>query len=100
MFTVEQYDQAIEALHAARKQAVDGTHISGCDVCGGDCNPHQCRHNPLFAMHMCEQLGKQADELHSTLHILAGFDTRMGEQIGPAAVTVLTGKQRSFQAEH
>lgn len=88
MFTVEQYDQAIEALQAARQQAIDGNYLEGCGVCGDDCNPHQCRHNPLFAMQMCQMLSQQSDQLHSTLHFLAGYDTRMGEQVGPAAVSV------------
>ena len=82
LFTVEQYDKAIEALQAARKQLVDGTQSKGCAVCGGACHPDQCGWNPLYAQHLCNTLSDQAHDMHHTLHRMAGFDTYMGESVG------------------
>ena len=84
-FTKEQYEKAIEALKEGMTQLEpDG---DNCHICGD--SGHQafeCGHNPLLAMSMCRQIAEQADDLHNTLHYLAGFDSRMGEQVGPAKV--------------
>lgn len=86
MFSVQQYDQAIESLKAARQQHVDGVTGNGCHVCGGNCHPDFCGFNPLYAMHLCNEIKKQSNDLHETLHYLSGFNTLMGEATGPAAV--------------
>jgi len=87
LFTVEQYDKAIENLKEARKQLIDG--VQGkvcCGVCGGNCHPDMCGHNPLYAQYLCNQFSQQSQALHITLHRLSGFDTYMGEPVGIARV--------------
>lgn len=84
MFTEEQYDQAIEDLKLA-KSAIRNP-APGCQVCGGSCPPHQCGRNPLYAMHICEQITKSSEQLHHALHVLAGAYTYMGEPVGPCAI--------------
>lgn len=84
--TVEQYDKAIEALQAARQQAIDGTQSEGCSVCGGSCHPDQCSFNPMYAVMLCKAIAQESEALHNSLHYLAGFETRMGEGVGPAHV--------------
>lgn len=86
MFSVEQYDKAIEALNCAKQQKIDGTEHLGCSVCGGDCHPEHCGHNPLYAMHLCEQVTKQSKVLHESLHEMSGVYTYMGNVTGPARV--------------
>ncbi len=88
MFTIEQYDKAIEALQLARQQHIDDTCDKGCSICGDCCHPDSCRFNPLHAMAICESIAKQSNVLHDTLHTLAGFETYMGEQTGPASIVV------------
>lgn len=88
MFTVKQYDQAIEYLKSARQQHLEGTTGNGCGVCGGNCHPDTCGWNPLYAMHLCNEIRKQSSDLHETLHYLSGFNTLMGEPYGPAAVQI------------
>lgn len=88
MFSIEQYDQAIEALKCARQQKVEGTEKNGCSVCGGCCHPDTCGHNPLYAMHMCQQITEQSAALHESLHELSGVYTYMGETVGAARVVV------------
>lgn len=103
-FTLGQYNHAIANLEDAAKQlAPDG---SGCVVCGD--SGHQaweCGHNPLLAVAICEDIAKRAhdlherihalpddqklgaelcDRLHDFLHYLAGWDSHMGMQTGPA----------------
>lgn len=86
-FTIEQYDAAIQALQDAKTQlAPDGDPCHICD--GGEHQAWECRFNPLLAVLICETLAKQSDELHSTLHWLAGFDTRFGMVVGPAAMVL------------
>lgn len=112
-FTASQYDQAIEALRAARRQIKpDGF---TCSVCTD--TSHQaweCGHNPLVAMAICEGLSKKAlslhdrlhalemamasiehkdlsdwrEEVHEFLHFLSGYDLEIGAQIGPARVSL------------
>ena len=91
-FTIEQYDEAIEALKSARQQLIDGTTNKGCAVCGGSCDPDYCGHNPLYAMKLCETISKQSDELHDTLHQMAGVNTFMGERYGVARVVTPKGE--------
>lgn len=86
-FTEEQYDKAIQALKDAKK-VFDKDYKGGCPVCGGDCLPHQCGHNPLYAMKMCEEISEASEELHHKLHVLSGVHTYMGEPIGPNAIKV------------
>lgn len=86
MFTVEQYDKAIENLQAAKKQLIDKTQDKGCEVCGGCCHPDQCWHNPLYAQYLCNTLSSQANEMHETLHRMSGFHTYMGEPVGVARI--------------
>lgn len=86
-FSTSQYDQAIAALQAGKLQLeADG---KNCSVCGD--SGHQafdCGHNPLVAMTLCELIALESRSLHETLHYLAGFNKRMGEQVGPAKVVV------------
>jgi hypothetical protein len=46
--TVQDYDEAILALQAGRAALLDAAlAASGCGICGGDCHPSACHHNPL-----------------------------------------------------
>ena len=87
-FTIKQYDEAIKNLQLARQQKIDGTEGEGCSVCGGNCHPDQCGFNPLYAMDICARIANQSTELHESLHSLSGFQTWMGETVGPAKVVV------------
>lgn len=86
-FTKRNYEEAIENLKAAMEQLEpDGRN---CAICGD--SGHQafeCGHNPLFAVRMCQQIAEQAEELHQTLHSLAGWNQAFGEQLGPKKVTM------------
>lgn len=86
LFTVEQYDKAIEALTLAKQQLVEGTQGNGCAVCGGCCHPDQCGWNPLYAQYLVASISEQSGELHETLHSLCGVYTYMGEPTGAARV--------------
>ena len=86
-FTEEQYDQAIENLQLAKRAITDPG--PGCHVCGGDCLPHRCGHNPLYAVWMCNQIVDSSHDLHEKLHFLAGFHTYMGEPVGPSGIIYL-----------
>lgn len=88
IFTVAQYEQAIEALELAKAQHIYGNTGEGCNICGGSCHPDTCGFNPLYAMHLCSTLGNHAKDLHESLHYLVGYHTRMGEIDGPARVVV------------
>lgn len=88
MFTIEQYDSAIEALQLARKQKVENTESIGCFVCGGNCHPDYCGHNPLYAMKICSEVSEKSNQFHGLPHELSGFQTYMGEPTGPARVVV------------
>src|SRR5688572_8414981 len=104
-FTAYQYQKAIQALREAKKQLEPN---GQCCACCGD-SGHQafeCGHNPLVAMNICEELSAQsreeheklhkneddedlnvsADKYHNLVHFLAGFDSWMGEVVGPAKV--------------
>jgi hypothetical protein len=86
-FTARQYDIAIEALRLAKQQLEPD--CRPCTVCGD--TGHQafeCGHNPLLAMLICTQIAALSHSLHKQLHYLAGFDFRMGVQVGPAKVVV------------
>lgn len=84
-FTAEQYDAAIQALQDARTQLVpDG---DPCHIChDGGHQAWECGFNPLYAMALCETLAQQSDDLHQTLHWLAGFEHRFGQPSGAARV--------------
>lgn len=85
MFTAHQYREAIAALEAGKTQLEpDGRSCSICEDTG-----HQawgCGRNPLLAMRLCERIARESDALHETLHLLAGHERYMGEQVGPARV--------------
>jgi succinate dehydrogenase/fumarate reductase-like Fe-S protein len=113
-FTAAQYDAAIEALVAAKGQLEPDAQC--CRICHD--TGHQaweCGHNPLYAMHVCEDLVPDASKLHeelhaieeklsvtdrpaaledwrekahTLLHYLAGFDQWMGRRVGPARVVL------------
>lgn len=89
-YTAAQYDEAIAALTAGRTQLEpDGKE---CAICGHeDHQAFECGHNPLVAMAACEQVSRQAHELHETLHWMSGFDFHMCVQLGPAKVHVPEG---------
>lgn len=90
MFTAAQYREAIAALEAgARQLEPDGR---SCAICE-DTGPQAwgCGRNPLLAMRLCQQIAHESDSLHETLHYLAGHETYMGEQTGPARVVVPKG---------
>lgn len=85
-FTAAQYDAAIQSLQCAKDQLdADG---NCCSVCGDGHYAWECGHNPLLAMQICQQIAEQSNDLHDTLHRLAGFDFRMGQQLGPRRVIV------------
>ena len=86
LFTVEQYDKAIEALELARKQLIESTQDKGCAICGSSCHPDRCGWNPLYAQYLCNTLSDQSRDMHNTLHRMAGFDTYMGESVGIARI--------------
>lgn len=89
-FTKEQYQEAIDNLVAAKTQLeADG---NCCAVCGdGGHMAFECGHNPLVAVHICQQIAHQSYELHETLHYLAGHDFAFGVQRGPAKVVMPQG---------
>lgn len=96
-FIDRQYQEAIEALTAARTQLEPDGHC--CAVCGDSGHmAFECGHNPLLAMWMCEQISHEAYQLHETLHQLAGFNFHMGEQLGPAKVHMPAGMPQ-YEAE-
>lgn len=81
-FTDHQYAQAIEALQAARQQLEpDGNHCSICTDSGH--MAWECGFNPLVAVALCVNIAKESEQLHETLHYLAGFDQAFGVQLGP-----------------
>lgn len=85
-FTIEEYDQAIDALTNARKQLTEDTQHNGCLVCGGDHHPDTCGFNPLYAQHLCNLMSEQCHDLHETMHLMSGFHTYMGESVGIASI--------------
>ncbi len=84
-FSVQQYDEALEALTLARHQLEpDG---NPCAVCGDSGHmAWECGHNPLLAQVLCQQIARDSDALHETLHHLAGHDFAFGVQRGPAKI--------------
>jgi hypothetical protein len=86
-FTAYQYDKAIEALNDAKKQLEpDG---NCCSVCGDSGHmAYECGFNPLVAVAVCKGLATDAENLHETLHFLAGHEQAFGVQLGPARVVV------------
>lgn len=87
-YTIKQYDEAIKALQLARQQKIDETTGEGCSICGGNCHPDMCGFNPLYAMDICSRIASQSHDLHESLHQLSGFQTWMGETVGPAKVVI------------
>lgn len=85
LFTTQQYQTAIENLRLGMTQLVpDGNE---CAICGdGGHQAMECGRNPLVAQSICVAIAKQSNELHETLHALAGYNTCMGQTTGPAAV--------------
>lgn len=113
-FTKEQYERASANLRDGMAQlAPDGRCCAICHDTGHQA--WECGHNPLLAMATCAGVAKSSDELHRRLHaiedrmdsedvaddlaawredahehlhMLAGHDIRMGEQVGPAKVVL------------
>lgn len=102
-FTTHQYVEAIKALQEGMQQLEPDGHC--CSVCGdGGHQAFECGHNPLFAMATCQEMSVDArdlhdilhngviadplDKLHNIVHYVAGFDTYMGERLGPARVVL------------
>lgn len=113
-FTAAQYDAAIEALVAAKGQLVPD--VQCCRICHDtDHQAWECGHNPLYAMHVCENLAADSlkaherlhaieekmnvadqpaalvdwrEDVHTLLHYLAGYDHWMGRRVGPARVVL------------
>ncbi|HEY6827359.1 MAG TPA: hypothetical protein VI259_10890 [Gemmatimonadaceae bacterium] len=91
-FTRSQYEEAIANLELAKEQLEPDARC--CRICEDTGHmAWECGHNPLLAMAMCEQIAKQSDQLHETLHALAGFDSHMGVQTGPARIVVPDGSK-------
>lgn len=86
MFLVDEYNAAIKALEEARDQTAKGKECEGCSICGDGHPVYECGRNPLRAIEICKQIANQSDDLHEILHELAGYNTFMGEQKGPAAI--------------
>lgn len=84
-FTHRQYVEAIDSLQSAMRQLEpDG---NPCACCGDSGHlAYECGHNPLLAMLLCQQIATESEQLHETLHRLAGFDSAFGVQLGPAKV--------------
>lgn len=90
-FTKHQYEEAIKSLRDGMTQL--DPNADNCHVCGDSGHfAGECGHNPLKAMAMCEAISKDADTLHDTLHWFAGYETHMGEPIGPSAVSLPGGE--------
>ena len=84
-FTHAQYEEAICCLEMAKDQIEPDGRC--CAICGD--SGHQafeCGHNPLVAMVICERLARDAEQLHEAMHLLAGFDFHMGQQLGPRRI--------------
>ncbi len=89
-FTQQQYDEAIANLQLAKQQLEPDAR--NCVICHDSGHmAFECGHNPLVAMQICKNIAKQSDELHETLHYLAGYNQHMGEQVGPRKVVVPDG---------
>jgi hypothetical protein len=90
-FTAAQYDEAIRNLQDARKQLEpDG---DCCSVCGDDGHmAFGCGHNPLVAVALCGAIATRSEQLHETLHWLAGWDSAFGVRRGPAKVIMPDGE--------
>ncbi len=101
MFTKSQYDVAIKALQDASTQLEPDRYYCAC--CGDSGHrAFECGFNPLVAMALCKQIATEAEnlhvlvhnnlmaeeKLHEILHWLAGHDSIMGEQVGPAKIRV------------
>lgn len=115
-FTATQYAQAISVLHEGSGQLAPDTY--SCRICHDtDHQAWECGHNPLLAMATCEGIAKAAEDLHERLHAieeapsdgdrliaewrddvhaflhhLAGHDTVMGHQVGPASILLPTAE--------
>ena len=113
-FTAAQYDHAIASLALAREQlSPDGRHCRICHDTGHQA--WECGHNPLIAMAACEEIARQAIELHDRIHMIedalndsdqageladwredvhtylhytAGFDHVLGSRLGPTAIVM------------
>jgi hypothetical protein len=110
-FTRAQYEHAIAALTSGLGQLEP--EAACCAICGDSGHlAFECGHNPLVAMAMCEAIARRANELHDHVHVLlvakqrravmlalvdrlheylheiAGHDSYMGVQTGPARVVL------------
>lgn len=118
-FSEAQYQKAIDDINDARGQlAPDGRCCRICHDTGHQA--WECGSNPLLAELVCNGIAERAeklheemhrlkesgaignadagadgamfDKLHEFLHYLAGYDSHMGQGIGPANVRERTGK--------
>ena len=86
-FTAYQYDEAIRRLQDAKQQLEADGHC--CSICGDSGHmAYECGFNPLLAIHFCREIAKASEDLHRTLHWLAGHDHAFGVQLGPARIIV------------
>lgn len=91
LFSKRDYDKAVAALaDGSRQLELDGR---CCTICGDtDHGAEECGHNPLVAMRTCQDLADSSYELHRLLHWLAGYDSSLGVQQGPARVVPIRGQ--------
>lgn len=100
-YTIKQYEAAIESLREAMQQLEpDGRNCTCCGDSGHQA--FECGFNPLVAMETCKKVATDARQfheemhggakfnaravLHNLVHYLGGWDTHMGETIGPARI--------------
>jgi hypothetical protein len=89
-FTAKQYDEAIGRLVEGKQQLEPDGHC--CAICGDSGHAaFECGFNPLVAMFLCREIAEQSEALHETLHYLAGYDSRFGEQLGPRKIVMPEG---------
>jgi len=90
-FTRAQYEEVLANIKDAMLQLEpDGRCCTICHDTGH--MAWECGRNPLLAMAMCEQIAQHSEQLHETLHSLAGHNFSMGVQTGPARIIVPDGK--------
>lgn len=86
-FTKQQYEEAIANLQLGMLQLEhDGDCCRICEDEGHSAN--ECGFNPLVAMDICCHIAAQSDQLHDTLHQLAGYNFAFGVQLGPRKVVM------------
>jgi hypothetical protein len=90
-FSRAQYEAAIAALRLGSRQLAPEANC--CAICGDSGHlAWECGHNPLLAMAVCERIAKDSEQLHATLHVLAGYDSHLGVQRGPARIVLPEGE--------